>query len=62
MRLNILLKVLDRKGDEVMGRIEEDRKNLDKKNIQPDECPAKEEDGNCLVPGVYSDSEPIGGS
>lgn len=45
-----------------MGRIEEDRKNLDKKNIQPDECPAKEEDGNCLVPGVYSDSEPIGGS
>lgn len=30
--------------------------------IRKNECPEKDEDGNCLVPGVYSDSEPIGGS
>jgi hypothetical protein len=26
-----------------------------------DECPKKDKDGNCLVPGVYSDSDDIGG-
>lgn len=25
------------------------------------ECPKKDKDGNCLVPGVYSDSDEIGG-
>ncbi len=30
------------------------------KNNDSNECPKKEGD-NCLVPGVYSDSEPIGG-
>lgn len=29
-------------------------------NDQSNECPVKDGD-NCLVPGVYSDSEPIGG-
>ncbi len=30
------------------------------KNTQDNKCPQKEED-NCLVPGVYGDSDPIGG-
>jgi len=25
------------------------------------ECPEKDEDGNCLTPGSFSDSDPIGG-
>ncbi len=25
------------------------------------ECPKKDADGNCLTPGSYSDSDPIGG-
>ncbi|MGI6434691.1 MAG: hypothetical protein ACOX0F_04945 [Syntrophomonadaceae bacterium] len=29
-------------------------------NIQDNECPEKDGD-NCKVPGVYSDSAPIGG-
>jgi len=29
--------------------------------VKDNECPIKEGD-NCLVPGVYSDSEPIGGA
>lgn len=28
---------------------------------QQNGCPNKDRDGNCLVPGTYSDSEPIGG-
>lgn len=31
------------------------------KSNESDTCPKKEGD-NCLVPGVYSDSEPIGGA
>lgn len=31
------------------------------KSIQSNECPKKDKDGNCLVPGVYSDSDEIGG-
>ncbi|MEN6350917.1 MAG: hypothetical protein ABFD08_16170 [Syntrophomonas sp.] len=30
------------------------------KNTQDNQCPQKEGD-NCLVPGIYSDSDPIGG-
>lgn len=30
-------------------------------NISNNECPKKDADGNCLVPGVYRDSDPIGG-
>lgn len=30
------------------------------KNTRPDECPLKQGD-NCLVPGGFNDSEPIGG-
>lgn len=33
---------------------------IDQKIIK-NECPEKDADGNCLVPGVYSDSETIGG-
>ncbi len=29
--------------------------------INNNECPKKDKDGNCLVQGVYNDSEPIGG-
>jgi hypothetical protein len=28
---------------------------------QTNECPKNDNDGNCLVPGVYSDSDEIGG-
>ncbi|WP_269140032.1 hypothetical protein [Aminipila luticellarii] len=28
---------------------------------RPNDCPEKDADGNCLVPGGYGDSEPIGG-
>ena len=31
------------------------------RQIRRNECPEKDKDGNCLTPGVYSDSEPIGG-
>lgn len=31
-------------------------------NNQKNECPKKDKDGNCLVPGVYSDSDEIGGA
>jgi len=31
------------------------------KTSQPNECPKKDKDGNCLVPGVYRDSDEIGG-
>lgn len=31
------------------------------KNLQNNECPVKDEDGNCLAPGTYGDSDPIGG-
>jgi hypothetical protein len=34
--------------------------NQSTQNIESNECPKKEGD-NCLVPGVYSDSAPIGG-
>lgn len=34
---------------------------LDKKNMKKNECPEKDKDGNCLVPGIYSDSDAIGG-
>lgn len=33
-----------------------DRESFNNKN-----CPKKDKDGNCLVPGVHSDSDPIGG-
>jgi hypothetical protein len=32
------------------------------KQLHSNECPVKDEDGNCLVPGTFSDSEPIGGA
>lgn len=35
--------------------------NILNKNMQRNECPEKDQDGNCLVPGVYSDSDEIGG-
>lgn len=35
--------------------------NKSNNSTQSNECPIKDEDGNCIVPGVYSDSDPIGG-
>ena len=40
---------------------EKNQNYLSKENIQENECPKKDKDGNCLVPGIYSDSDPIGG-
>ncbi|MFA5528323.1 MAG: hypothetical protein WC996_06865 [Peptostreptococcales bacterium] len=37
------------------------KKNIQNGQEQSNECPIKDEDGNCIVPGVYSDSDPIGG-
>ncbi len=34
---------------------------FDQNNNQPNECPKKDKDGNCLVPGTYRDSDEIGG-
>lgn len=42
-----------------MEKSEKNPNHLD--HDQQNECPKKDKDGNCLVPGVYSDSEPIGG-
>lgn len=36
-------------------------KKIQVKIDKPNECPKKDKDGNCLVPGAYSDSDPIGG-
>lgn len=44
-----------------MPERKEEQDFLDKKNRQSNECPKKDKDGNCLVPGVYSDSDEIGG-
>ena len=45
-----------------MNHSEKIQNQLNQKNTQTNECPKKDKDGNCLVPGVYSDSEPVGGS
>lgn len=42
-------------------KIIENKQNQIDKIIQLNECPEKDKEGNCLVPGVYSDSDPIGG-
>lgn len=43
------------------GKDKPDKTESAIKNIQDNKCPEKDGD-NCLVPGVYSDSDPIGGS
>ncbi|WP_313346568.1 hypothetical protein [Sedimentibacter sp.] len=37
------------------------KRNSNNKSIYSNECPVKDADGNCLVPGVFSDSDEIGG-
>lgn len=44
-----------------MEKNEKNLNHLDEKNTQQSECPKRDKDGNCLVPGTYSDSDPIGG-
>jgi len=39
----------------------ENKQNQEDQIIRKNECPQKDQDGNCLAPGVYSDSDPIGG-
>lgn len=34
---------------------------IENNRFENNECPKKDKDGNCLVPGVHSDSDPIGG-
>ncbi|MBE6034487.1 MAG: hypothetical protein E7222_07265 [Clostridiales bacterium] len=49
------------KGGGIMKKSEENQKITIKKSNPLNECPEKDKDGNCLVPGAYRDSEPIGG-
>ncbi|WP_312355859.1 hypothetical protein [Aminipila sp.] len=44
-----------------MKKSEKNQKITIKKSNPLNECPEKDKDGNCLVPGAYRDSEPIGG-
>lgn len=44
-----------------MENKEKDNRMMDENNNQQNACPKKDKDGNCLVPGTYSDSDPIGG-
>lgn len=48
------------KGDNIMKKSDKNKK-IQVKIDRPNECPEKDQDGNCLVPGAYSDSDPIGG-
>lgn len=48
------------KGDNIMKKSDKNKK-IQVKIDRPNECPKKDKDGNCLVPGAYSDSDPIGG-
>ncbi|WP_280634210.1 hypothetical protein [Anaerovorax sp. IOR16] len=43
--------------------MEHDENYLIEKSVNDvnNECPEKDKDGNCLTPGVFSDSDPIGG-
>ena len=50
---------MKQKGDEAM---EMKDINQNQSNTQTNECPKKDKDGNCLVPGVYRDSDEIGGA
>lgn len=40
--------------------VEKDKKGWKVNTDKSNECPVKEED-NCKVPGVFGDSDPIGG-
>jgi len=42
------------------GKEKKNKSRKAEKNIQDNKCPKKDGD-NCLVSGVYSDSDPIGG-
>lgn len=44
-----------------MGKNKEKREAIKEIKQQPNESPKKDKDGNSLVPGVYGDSDPIGG-
>lgn len=47
-----------------MDGIDKESNNLQNENNkmnQLNECPKKDKEGNCLVPGVYRDSDEIGG-
>jgi hypothetical protein len=44
-----------------MNKIIDRQVKLYEMKSQQNECPKKDKDGNCVVPGTYSDSEPIGG-
>jgi hypothetical protein len=56
-------KLFNKKNKYRRSNMEKNEKNQSNLNqvIQENECPKKDKDGNCLVPGVYSDSDPIGG-
>lgn len=42
------------------NRTHPDNENV-KDHVSDNECPKKDKDGNCLVPGIHGDSSPIGG-
>lgn len=43
-----------------MEKLENEQSRMDEM-IRLNECPEKDQEGNCLVDGVFSDSDPIGG-
>jgi hypothetical protein len=48
-------------GNSMANKKKENKSSSKVKDIQNNGCPVKDGD-NCKVPGVYSDSDPIGGS
>jgi hypothetical protein len=53
-----------KKGDNRMANSKKSKNSSNtgsKNSVKDCDCPKKDKDGNCQVPGVHSDSEPIGG-
>ena len=58
-------KLLKEETSKYKGHLGNSSSHHEKENYKPDytanECPSKDKDGNSLIPGVFGDSEPIGG-
>lgn len=48
------------KENKIKPVVEKGKRGWVAKKDKSDQCPAKEDD-NCKAPGVYNDSDPIGG-
>ncbi|HML36776.1 MAG TPA: hypothetical protein PKA19_05020 [Bacillota bacterium] len=49
------------KGVEMADKNNDRMDRFEPKKAGENECPEKDKDGNCKVPGVYRDSDEIGG-